>query len=733
MKQSTTLGLARPKNAVKHNQAHTQFAHLLIGVLLAAPLAAQEASSGAVAPTKKATIEVLDTRHYPASNFLAYTEFELSGEPLAEALGLDLDLLDPTQLNQPTVFDYAAGIESYEYSEEAMYALNYQSTMGLSLISGPRNRERQLSMNTANAADALQLRIAELAESVGYPVHDMPKNMALISLPFLSGLPEFAQKPSLGGVKAESFDMLDAQGVTHNVQTIQPDYLSDFASLAWDAKSFEQVLNPAASGGILLKEIMWAQDFLGGMHEQESDEEVEAESATMDQDGKYRLGVSIADGFNGMLLMEQALDKLTTIQSSLLYDGQQLGAKLLPNYRADAKNLIWMPHKIEVAVNRQGSVTELKTLKVSDAGSSLRDVWQMLWPLAELYAMSDQRVANRNQNPAFKAVFDGKPFAPAPDVNIDQSIANDVAASDAFSLANNLLNLTMQNLQALHFNQQHGTFVESVQIHSQKGSAAHISQNNSVSAFDAAYTLVALGIYQRAVDALPVGYAAGDNGSDSLQTEAGKQALALIKAQADFILKHMLDEKGLVIARLDLNTLAKRQQDNAVSAHVSLDAQFAVIRGLASAFVSTKDARYREAARKLYHAVDTQLFDPALGTWAQGPGKATIHTPYTAAAISGALRELMLRLKNIEGERIAALELQLLVQRYNSWFKTVINGGLQLSEALMDTGEHVLAGVSDPALIRDSDRDGVPKSVFAGKGNGLAPVLAAGVRVQSGK
>ena len=65
------------------------------------------------------SVTVTDTLHDTAGNFLAYTEFELSGEPLAESLGLDLDILDPDQLNQPSDFDYAAGIASYEYSEEA--------------------------------------------------------------------------------------------------------------------------------------------------------------------------------------------------------------------------------------------------------------------------------------------------------------------------------------------------------------------------------------------------------------------------------------------------------------------------------------------------------------------------------------------------------------------------------------------------------------------------------------
>ena len=40
----------------------------------------------------------------------------------------------------------------------------------------------------------------------------------------------------------------------------------------------------------------------------------------------------------------------------------------------------------------------------------LRDTWQVLWPISEFYAYSDQRVNNENQNPAFLSVFDGRPF-----------------------------------------------------------------------------------------------------------------------------------------------------------------------------------------------------------------------------------------------------------------------------------------------------------------------------------
>ena len=705
-------------------------ASLLISLLFSSLAAAQDTQLSPGSSELKPRLEILDTRHYPASNFLAYTEFELSGEPLAEALGLDLDLLDPDQVHQPTVFDYAAGIESYEYSEEAMYALNYQSGMGLSLASGPRNRARLAKQGYKSAQEALQARIAELAESVGYDLANLPANMALISLPYLSGSPEFAQAPASAGIKGERLEVFSANGDTRSIQTLQPGFQRDYASLAWDAKSFERVLNPAAIGGILLKEVMWAQDFLGGMHEQASDEEVEADSATMDQDGKFRLGVSIADGFNGVLLTEQSLDKLSLLQEALLFDGQALGVSVTPAYRASADSLIWLPHKIELTEQHATNLSGIESLKVSDARSTLRDSWQLLWPLAELYAMSDQRSRNENQNPAFQAVFDGQPFAAAPIVNTDTDARNDKPGSDAFSLANNLLNLSFENLQSLHFDEQYGTFVQSATVNKGKQGKASISRENIVSTFDAAYTLVALGIYQRALDALPVGYAAGDAGSSSLETAAGKRALSLIQRQADFILSHLFNEQGLVLSALNLEHLALTEERKASTEPVSLDAQFAVIRGLASAFVSTKDVRYRDAARRLYMAVELYLYDHALGTWASQPGQATEHTPYTAAAISGALRELILRLRNFEGERQTALELPLLIERYTSWFNTVINGGMQLSEALADTGEHFVEGETQ-ARMRDSDGDGVPKTVYAGDAYGRAPVLAARIRISA--
>jgi len=647
-------------------------------------------------------VTILDKTHNPAGSFLAYTEFELSGEPLAEALGLDLDILDANLNAQPTAFDYSAGIESYEYSEEAMYALNYQSTMGPHLVNGPLNAGR------GGKLESLDARLFEMAGAVGFPTADIPLNMYPISLPYIAGVPEFAQQVDMKNVNGDQLEVLTAKGQEGIQKTLIPAYSHDYKSLAWDASRFEKVINPASLGGILLKEVMWSQDFLGGMHITKTDEEVEANSSSMDQDGIHSQGVSAADGFNGMVLTELSIDKLLILQGQLGFDGKQLGAPFSPEYDP-LKKPVWFAHKVAVTEGNKNGLNSIEKLKVLDGTSQLEDIWLLLWPVSEYFAYSDQRLANTAQNPAFLSVFDGAPFAASPKENIDSKLNNDIVAGDAFSLVSNISNLLFMNLEALHFNKAKGTFVTEYK---------NAQQGKEVSAFDSAYSLVALSIFQRAQDALPVGYASADGSDVNLKTEKGQAALTMIKAQADFIVDNLVAKNGLVNDGLTLGQAVKHGQ--------SLDTQFATIRGLVSAFLATKDVRYKQAARSIYLAIEKHMFDKGINTWAEQPGQATIHTPYTAAAISGGLREVMLHLKNEEGENQPEFELANLTARYASWFKGVINGGMQLSEWLGDTGENLIKG----SQTIDSDEDGVPQITAAGGQFGTAAVMANKLSVE---
>ncbi len=649
-------------------------------------------------------VTVVDKTHQPAGSFIAYTEFELAGEPLAEALGLDLDVLDPNVANTPTAFDFAAGIESYEYSEEAMYALNYQSTMGPHLVNGPLNSARG-----GQLAD-LGKRVIEMAKAVGFPANEVPQNIYPLSIPYVSGSPEFAQKPDTTTVNGDEVEITTAKGMTKTVQTVVPAYFRDYKTLSWDPKTFDKSLSPASTGAILLKEVMWSQDFLGGMHVTESDEEVEADSSTMDHDGKHSLGVSAADGFNGMLLTEMSIDKMLILQDQLGFDGKNLGVKFNPQYNPE-NGAIWFAHKVAVKDKKVNGVNAIDALTVTDAASTLRDTWSLLWPTSEYFAYSDQRTANTAQNPAFLSVFDGAPFAKAPKENVDSVVNNDVVSDDAFSLASNISNLLFQNIAALHFNSKHGTLVTEY---------SDGVQGKTVDTYDASYSIVALSIFQRAKDALPVGYASAEASDVNLKSDSGKKALDMIKSQADFIINELTAKNGLVFDGAELSNTVTASKGQ------SIDAQFAAIRGLVAAFLATNDVKYKQAARSIYVAVEKHMFDESINTWAAVPGQATTHTPYTAAAISGGLREAIMHLKNEEGENEPALELQALTDRYVGWFKGVINGGMQLAEWMGDSGENQIKGNNST----DTDEDGVLQIIAAGGKFGTSMTMANEVVVK---
>ena len=94
----------------------------------------------------------------------------------------------------------------------------------------------------------------------------------------------------------------------------------------------------------------------------------------------------------------------------------------------------------------------------------------------------------------------------------------------------------------------------------------------------------------------------------------------------------------------------------------------------------------------------------------------------------------MLTLRNQEGESAPQFELVNLTQRYERWFRTVINGranneGMQLAEWLGDSGENIVKGDSSG----DTDTDNVPQVTKAGGKFGTAMTMAGKVSVAADK
>lgn len=636
-------------------------------------------------------VNVSDYNFDTAGNMFAYAEFELSGEPLAESLGVDLDVLDAGKIDSPTAFDYVTGIESYEYSEEAMYEVVEKSGLGLHLVNGPATAEEAKQAGVANN-ELLASRFQHMADSVGQPAEDIQRNMFPTFIEYASGDPQYAQKIDTG-----KFADGDDGSYIPNIQV-------DYASLRWDRDKMKKQLIPAAYGGTMLKQSLWAGDFLGNLHDAKTDEEVDASTAKEgpEADQGLKLGVSAVDGMQGMILTDEVWNKLLYVRDNLYYNASSKNLGALSSTPGG-----YLPHAIDVEENGDKDFANVKSLKVNDGRSLLQDQWLMLWPTSEFFGMTDQRTANPNRNPAFARVFDGDPFPAAPAVNVDADDSNDVASTDPYTVAHDVLLATFDNVKNRHWNDKVGAFVTE---------ADGDKQGTQVDTFQAGYTIEAMRMFERAIDGLPVGYANGD-AAEGLKTEQGAAAKDMIVKQADFILNTLINKDGLAVTGYDT---AK----GAASKQTSLQAQIGAIRGLTSAFLATEDEKYRDAARKLYVAMDAKLWDNKLKAYHTSGDKAE-YDAFTAGGVSAVYRMALQQLKNTSDDADApkALDQNAIQDRYVAFFRQVINGpslteGMQASE-FWDTGDVYKEGDDSG----NTDGDTVPQLQKGHGDNGIAPIL----------
>lgn len=671
---------------------HKRFA-LLSSALSCSLLLTACTSLGGDKPSVK--VPVTDYRFDTAGNMFAYSEFELSGEPLAEGLGLDLDVMDVRKVDKPTRFDYTSAVKSYEYSEEAMYEVVEKSGLGLHLMHGSVNQELAKQAKTTSP-EMLVNRLYRLADAVGYPRDQIFQNMYPTFMEYSGGDPHYIQKVDTG-------KFADGEGGTY-----VPNYQVDFATLRWDRHKMDKTLTPAAYGSTFLKQALWAGDFLGGFHEKESDKELEAKAAIDILNPKIGLGVSSADGIQGAILAEEIWNKLAYIQNHLFYNAKTARLEHGSGVHYDpAQGLQYLPHQIAVQEKVADGVAQSAGLTVTDPKSELQDQWLMLWPLSEYFAVLDQRPSNPNRNPAFQALFLNGLFPKAPKQNTDDSYQNDTFSLDPFSLNRNILLQVFRNIQAMHWNEQQGMFITE-----HNGT----SQGDRMDVFQAGYTMEALRIFQRAYDGLPVGYASGEQG-EGLHTPEGKQALDMIRKQADFLLAKGLDRQGLMG-----NGYSIRQGLDASPA--TLKAQIGAIRGLTSAYLALKDPKYREAARKLLVKVDQTFWDPEVTAY-RTVGDRYVYDPYIAGGVSAMLRIGIQNLYNIpsDTEKPKELDRKTILNRFQGFYDQIIDGpslheGMQASE-FWDTGDSYVTGDNSG----NTDKDHVPQ-IQAGHGKyGISPIL----------
>jgi hypothetical protein len=604
-----------------------------------------------------AQIRITDTSKYDtATQMLLANEINESGEPYAEAIGYDLDALDPMVPGFPDQTAYALGIENYEYSRYQLGVIIARSGMGLHMMWSPLivaqsamvgpdfDGSQTMAPNGYNEDDMLMMAIMHF----GHLANQTPPMNAWPQFgEFVGGDPHYAQP-----VDADNFQM-------------------DFASLRWDRQTMDKRLSPGALGQSLMKQYLWAQDMLGGFHDGDEGEVVpdgvvspDFPDGTFDPENDVFFGGDNLDGFVGQVLTAEGINKVKHLLENMAYDGTALGG-VDPMTYDPANGLRYFPHMISVTEEMvPGLPPRVGSLTVDDPASDLFDQASMLWGTLSFKNMMDPDNNSDEAHLAYHSVFDGDPFPAA---------MATTGTPGPFDLMKGASRVIFLNMTAMHFDHMAGTFVD----RNAPDEYGVMVMGNHISAVNAAYAIVALGVLQEEFAGTPMADMAGH----------------LIREQADFMIDRMGDRNHLFADRVNVKGQGQ-------GGRRTVEAQAAAVRGLYAAYSSTGDMTYAQAADEAYMALVDQYYREGQGAFATNLNspKAT-YTPRVAALLSGALREARLVGGHTDATSI-----------YVDFWDNVVNK-MQLAEG-MATGE----------TGSDSDHDGIP--FIPQQAAGLAPVFA---------
>ncbi len=607
-----------------------------------------------------AQVQITNTSIYKtAEQMLLANEINESGEPYAEALGYNLDDLDPFVLNTPDSISYTLGIENYEYSRYQLGTVISRSGIGLHMIWSPmivQMAGMETDPNFDGSFTGTPNGFKEDDEMMKMIMHfSMLANHAPPGNPW----PQFAEFIS---------------GDPHLPQSIDPDNFrwADFSTLRWDRNLMDKTLNLAAMGQSLMKQYLWAQDMLGAFHDS-LDNSIDADgiispdsagSIHFDPTNNIFYGGNNLDGFVGQVLTAEGANKTMFLINSLAYDGNNLGS-VDPMTYDPANGIKYFPHKIAVTESVISSTMPPKgtAFIVTDASSNLWDQISYLWGTINFQNMSDPNNSSDPKHLAYKAVFDGDPF-PAP-----MAVTGMPGIFDLFMGTSKVLAL---NISAMHFNSTEGTLVDEANL-----SGGNVVQGNTISTFNAGYSLVVLKQVAEEFNGNMLGTIAND----------------IIASQANYLVNNLLDVNGRFYNSYTIGNGA----DNSAT---TVETQSSAIRGLLAAYQLTNDNNYLSAAQAGYNYLISHFYvSTALAFRTEEGNNIATYTPLKFAAISGTLREANLVLGESDAPAI-----------YTRFFKKVGN--------VMQLSEDISSGESGS----DSDGDGVP--YVPEQPNNLPPVFA---------
>jgi hypothetical protein len=686
--------------------------------------APQQAPSGAITPQTLrldvAASGAVDTTFVTRDHFIASVEMQISGEPLAEAMGRDLagysrdfvcqlSVCSPDTYHDPALNDgvsggpngrtdlpgFASAVESYEYSKQPMNNIAFESGAGTSLAFGP-----VLNPMATTGADALQgLRawvqhVAVEANTTARAVSTEVTPTNPLGWPgFWPTLQPFAQwNPAIQASNASTGCTIssdDDPGA--NGSLLCDDYECDYTTLHLPDRDAQvsMVLGPGASGWAGWKEALWTLNYLQVMHDTNEspvtsvpDDQLAlvgtAGNTVLGSDGPGSstiagtfLGSSDIEGFQAANFLqildnqaEQWLGALSTTDGTTL-GGFSSTADAL-GY-SDQSTLRWFPGAIAVTEAPDDSgFPRPSSYSIASPDSDLLDLVGLLGAFSSIYSLTDQLNTQVGGSQPALAYFDGDPFPVQNQTPTGAPTLHDRALA--------MMRVAVVNMDRLHVDPATGFFVDDVAL-----AGGNVSRGTTLSTDTAAYALLSLRTARRALDSFLVLYSNTKPDIEAVPCPLdafapvdgvpfGARLDSLIESLSSVFYDQLTTDDGHAYGGWNLTGPAPTDDGT------NLDAHSAAIRGLLVAYLATGQIRYRDRALRVFQRLEGAFYDPQARVYRPTPGdtSATLtFTPRRFGILQGALRDTYELIAVLPGNAALA---SLVEERLERLDKLVLNG-----------------------------------------------------------
>ncbi len=654
--------------------------------------------AGMTTPPTVITASVGSTRFNTREHMLAAGEMQISGEPLAEAMGRDLGNYSRDHLPTDVYFDTAAtsggpwidlpgfstGVESYEYSKQPMNNLELESGAGTSLLFGPLVNPTAVP----GAAVALMVPIvqhfAAASNAMGrfvFPAGTFPTNNASGTIN-PTGAGTGAENPlgwpgmwptnhvfkSFDPTIAPSSDIALACAITSDDDPGASgalgcaDYECDASTLHLTnrASQIESVITPGADGFSGWKYGLWVLNYLQVMHDSTEaavatvaaadlanvgsvgNQIIGADDSNLPTAAGTFLGSSDIEGFQAQMFIESIdnraedwLMHLSTADGTTLSGFATLTTALDYSYTSPLR---WFPGEVAVTETANASGFPAPSYSLMSASSNLLDDIGLVLAYAEFYSLTDHRNGDVGGAQPALAYFDGDPFPQ------DNQQADGEATLHDRALA--VMRVQLIDLDRLHSDPATGVLVDDVTF-----TGATPVRGTTTTTTNVAYTLLGLRTALRSLSSqlelysnntpdtatgtTPLDLLPISYPSDNTATFSGR-VHAMITSEASLLFDHLTDATGHAYDGWDLSTNAP------IDTMDVLDSYTAAVRGLFAAYLATGDVRYHDRAIAVFDHMESVFYDSTAEIYSVtvAPADTVEFTPLRFALLQSTLRDM---------------------------------------------------------------------------------------------